>query len=293
MPVKKVTKKTNTKKMVAQIKKIKAVQHESESDSDSDDDTDSESEDEVDIEQSINDTLGSPVHVLEGDYSIHFPDRVSNFINNVQSYCYNNSLNKDHIKQLIKTFKKSGKPLYGIFVTGTDQQGNIYLLDGHHRFEALKIAYKKNRSLQHNIQVHNYMIDDIHSKKTREIFNRINRVKPFNNNEELFRHLHNIVSKIRSKYPGCIKDNQTQKPYVFMDDIVLGLRNYFKWSDIDINDINDNEIFDKIVEKNEEMGYKDFGELSVYCKKLTSKQYDRMDDRKFYLSVLEPEQWLN
>jgi hypothetical protein len=291
MPPKNIEQKPkNTRKMGAQIKNIKAVKYDS--DSDSDDDTESESDNEIDIEQNIVEALGSPVYELKDQYGIHFP-RISNFINNVKPYCYNNILNKEHVKQLIKTFKKNNKPLYGIFVTGTDQEGNIYLLDGHHRFEALKMVYGKNRSIKQNIQVHNYMIDEIHSKRTREIFNRINRVKPFNNDEELFRHVHNIVSKIRSKYPGCIKDNQTQKPFVCMDNVILGLRNHFKWNSTDTNDIDDNEIFEKINEKNEELGYKDFGELSVHCNKLTQKQYDRMDDKRFYLSVLEPELWLN
>ena len=262
---------------------IKKIHYETDSDEDSDDEV-------VDINKNIYDILNPPIYTTD-QYTIHFPE-VSKFITKVKKNPYNNKLNREHKKQLTTAYKKN-KPVHGVFYTGTDKYGHIYLLEGHHRFEALKLSHKKKPNNEPVIQVHNYMIDTINSARTRELFNIFNKVKPFFNDEELTRHVHSIIIKLQQKYPGCFKEgDNTQKPHISIPKLKEALEKYIKDNDINPHDINDDDFVDKIDEKNDDLADKTLKQLKEkYCKRLTDNQYDKMNKKNFYMSLIDLSEW--
>jgi hypothetical protein len=258
------------------------------------DDEDSENEeheelDEDELNYEIKKKLGKVVHSTRS-YDVHFP-KMEKFVSNMEPYSYNQKLNKNHVKQIKTAYLKSKHDIQGTFITCTDITGKIYLLDGHHRYKALTDIYNKKKNKKNfNIepQVHNYKIENIHSASTRELFNRINKVKPFNNDEEIIRHCHNIIALLKDKYPNRFKENcsSVKFPNVLISDVVVQLRRKFKEMDV----INDNQIIDEIYATNIKLATKTYEGLRKH-RNITEKQHDKMDEHEFYLSVLCPSKW--
>jgi hypothetical protein len=257
------------------------------------DSEESDSEDEEfdndELKEICEDKLGKSVKDTSL-YSVHFPD-VSQIIN-IKLYNYNNDLNKEHFKQMINKYRQN-KEINGIFTTVINNKGKIGLLDGHHRLRALKKAYKLKNNIKPIICVHNYIIDDENSIKTRELFNNINRVKPFNNDAELLRHAHFITNRLRTTFKGRFKENSTRanKPNVLLNDVFKAIKTEI--INIGVDKVDDDKIYDTIIDKNEELSTLTFEEILIIDKKLTDKQYEKMDEFDFYLSLYTPELWFD
>lgn len=273
----------------------KKTKYESESESEFEYEYESESDDEKNYQEIIEETLGESIYTTP-NYNGYFPTLKNFLSDNIHPYCFNNKINKDHMNQISTKIIRNKGQINGVFITAFSiAQNKIYLLDGHHRHKALQKAYQKDKHIKQHIHVFNYIIDDIYDVKTREWFNSINRVKPFNNDEDYLRHAHNIISKLKSRYPNCLKDDPTKqtshKPYVYLPDVLNALKLYFKENKLD--NIEDDAIFDKLVIKNDAFEYMTYDELQKKCKKLTKKQYDKMEKLGFYLSMVDPYDWFD
>lgn len=248
--------------------------------------------DEIDLNERIEDVLGVPIYETP-EYKGYFPSIINFLSDEITPYSYNNKINRDHMKQISKRMLDN-KYVHGIYYTGTDEEGNIFLLDGHHRYKALQRAYKKNNTIKPHIHVINYLIDDIHTKKTRELFNRINKVKPFNNEEEYVRHAHNIVAKLREYFPTGFKDvpgsKSSNRPYLHLSTVYSTIKDYLIMNEID--EIDDDEIVDRIMKLNESLKSKVKKNYKNIQKKVTDKQLSKMKALGLYLSLIKSEEWL-
>lgn len=131
-----------------------------------------------------------------------------NFVKYIREYAYNNAINPEHVTYLATEIKKSHSVI-GNFTTVELENGDIYLLDGHHRLTALKTLGDADLS-QISLTVFNYKSDIITSQRTMELFHKINKVKPYNINFEIDKDCRFIISELKRRDPGFkngIRDN--------------------------------------------------------------------------------------
>lgn len=131
-----------------------------------------------------------------------------NFVKYIREYAYNNAINPEHVTYLATEIKKS-RSVIGNFTTVELENGDIYLLDGHHRLTALKTLGDADLS-QISLTVFNYKSDIITSQRTMELFHKINKVKPYNINFEIDKDCRFIISELKRRDPGFkngIRDN--------------------------------------------------------------------------------------
>jgi len=144
-----------------------------------------------------------------------FPDS-RNFIEKIHPWTYNNPLHLEHINS-IKMQLKQKPVLTGVFTIVHLDNQRIYLLDGHHRHQALLELYQQgdiDSSIE--IVVHCYRSDTINSRKTINLFQNLNNTKPFDIRHRVTESTIMVINYIEKTYPGIIKDApiRTTFPYI-------------------------------------------------------------------------------
>jgi hypothetical protein len=146
------------------------------------------------------------------NYEIYNCINVFDFVENIKSYTFNNELNEPHILDI---YNKINKPkahfIDGVFsVINCNETNELYLIDGHHRLEALKEMMTTsctktcNKLNQFDITIHLYETDNVDSQNTLNLYHRLNNLKPYdiNKNNDKTRQL--VVSRIIDYYPETI-----------------------------------------------------------------------------------------
>lgn len=160
------------------------------------------------------------------NYSIYVPDNTFDFIDNIKYYLFNNKLNNDHINEIYNAIKNNPQ-IDGVFsVVYCNETDELFLIDGHHRLEALKKLITEdntstdNRLNQFDITIHLYKTDNITSKNTLKLYHRLNTVKPFNIDKTIYNNRQLIISNLINIYPNCFKTkrkHEVRKPYIDID----------------------------------------------------------------------------
>lgn len=274
-------------KLTLKLKNI--ISDSEESDSESDYESADEYDEELTPEERKNkaiEYLGLPKDSTDS-YDLHSPD-YKTFLEVANPYCYNQSIDKNHVKQIMKQYIKNSDNVEGMFICIIDEYGKIYLLDGHHRYAALQKAYnKKGDNLTVKMYVKVYYIDTIDGPESRELFNRINNVKPFRNDKNITRHIHNIITKLKDRYDNRIRDKPSKVPNIQISTINNAFREKFR----NITNINEDQIFNDIKQKNNKLKTQTYDDIKKLNKNITQTQYNRMKNYNFFLSVLSPDKW--
>lgn len=148
-------------------------------------------------------------------YNIYLFKQGREFIEKIITWTYNNPLDPNHVLA-IKNQILEIPYLTGVFSVVKLQNDKIYLIDGHHRHQALKELYEEGK-LEEDIpmEIHCYDSDTIKSDKTLEIFYKLNHTKPFKVGEEITIMTIRIIDFIEEKYSGIIRDI-TRKRFPFI-----------------------------------------------------------------------------
>lgn len=233
------------------------------------------------------------------NYEIYNCINVFDFVENIKSYTFNNELNEPHILDIYNKINKSNAHFIdGVFsVIYCNETNKLYLIDGHHRLEALKEMMTTsctktcNKLNQFDITIHLYETDNVDSQNTLNLYHRLNNLKPYdiNKNNDKTRQL--VVSRIIDYYPSCFKVKKTrsiQKPFLDKLEFSKSLINKIK-----NNPTIDYEVlFSDIVKINNNLKNKKISELyyeydnsSNTEKKKINGYYNKAIANKFYLGT--------
>lgn len=142
------------------------------------------------------------------DYEIRDTSALA-FIKHIKEYSYNNAISAEHVSYLAREIQRT-QMVIGNFTTVELDDGDIFLLDGHHRLTALRLlepALLKNIPLT----VFNYRSDSINSERTMDLFHKINKVKPYDINFEVNKDCLFIIQELKRRDKGfktCLRDNK-------------------------------------------------------------------------------------
>jgi hypothetical protein len=234
------------------------------------------------IDNKIKEKLG--VTFFDNKFKTYHYISAVTFVNSgINKYVFNDKLNKNHTDQLHRCYLQN-KDIQGIFTTAIDKNGVFYLLDGHHRFRALKKARDKDNSINPCLIIQNYKIDYVGSPATTELFNKINKIKPFVNNEKLNRARNSIINKINVLFPNRIKDSNNSRCYnINQDYLIEAINKRLEMEDID--NINEKLIIREIRDKNKEISEMSYPEIKLKWKKITQEQFERMQGHQCFLGL--------
>jgi hypothetical protein len=108
------------------------------------------------------------------------------FIKNIHDYHFNNYVIEEHVNDIYtKILNDDDKIIIGNFtvIQCYDDNNNLYLIDGHHRKEALIRIMNENQDSVYidsiYIEVKLYHVSTKDSKEVNELYEKINNVKPY------------------------------------------------------------------------------------------------------------------
>ena len=143
------------------------------------------------------------------DYSIYIVSGAPlvKFIKEVESYSYNNPVDEKHVSSIIQGIIKL-KTLDNAINVIKDNAGILRIIDGQHRATALR---KLDDAILESKQVvmHVYNVDDINGDIARQLFCRLNNIKPFRINATIHELVFQIITSLRTQsvFNLGIKDN--------------------------------------------------------------------------------------
>lgn len=222
-------------------------------------------------------------------FGLYNPDTVK-FVRNIEPYAYNNELNTKHIQSMVTNFQKN-KLVIGGFISIEFNDGTICLFDGHHRIEALK---KLDDSVLSEITiiVFHFKSDARESQQTRDLFSKINTVKPFDVKEqERCVNCSIIIEQLKKRHPGfkqCLRDNKrlVQKGNYLQSTFVEELKTKLKQFDINNRPYDNNLIVDQIMKYNDSLPDKGlnyiFGKSNIQASE--TEEFKKMVTKQFYLA---------
>ena len=88
--------------------------------------------------------------MYEDDNVKYYSSDIRDFIPNIKLWSSQRSINFKHVEELVKCLKKKNH-FIGTFKLISDKENNIRLIDGQHRFEAIKKIMENDSSFNMNI----------------------------------------------------------------------------------------------------------------------------------------------
>ena len=156
--------------------------------------------------------LEADAKIIRKDYIIYlFPD-CRMFLQSIQPWCFNQPINENHVNN-IKLEVNNEPCLTGVFTVIQLEDGKIYLLDGHHRQQAMLELFEEDFDFPIEITVHCYKSDTINSSRTSTLFHKLNNTKPFHVTNEVTITVIQIINYLETHYPGIIRDTSTRANY--------------------------------------------------------------------------------
>tara|TARA_B100000963_G_C22518672_1_gene621955 strand:- start:122 stop:922 length:801 start_codon:yes stop_codon:yes gene_type:complete len=222
-------------------------------------------------------------------YNIYLFKQGRDFIDNIITWTYNNPLDINHVKSIKKQVMESPF-LTGVFSVVKLQNDKVYLIDGHHRHQALKELYTEGK-LEEDIplEIHCYESDTIKSDNTLELFYKLNHTKPFKVGEEITIMTIRIIDYIEEKHPGIIRDISRKRfPFIRKKTLNDSIQNRLK--------ITKDFSYDRIIYRieKENTSYQKKAEVNV--KKLKQKwdtAYPVFKRTGCYLGLVEVDTWVS
>ncbi len=240
--------------------------------------------------------LGVNLIPANKDFGLYNPDTIK-FVRTIEPYTYNNELNTKHIQSMVANIQQNKRVIGGV-VTIEFNDGSICLFDGHHRIEALK---KLDDSVLSEITiiVFHFKSDTRESQQTRELFSKINTVKPFDIKEQdRCSNSNIIVEQLKKRHPGfkqCLRDNKklVQKGNYLQSAFVDELKAKLKQFDINNRPYDTALIVDQIIKFNDSLPNK--GLNYIFCKDniqaAETEEFKKMTTKQFYLATPGGRKW--
>jgi len=198
----------------------------------------------IDEEKEINflDSL-----IYEDDYKKLFKTTTQKFVNNIEIWVGQRTLNDEHIRDLARAFSINGNVMGTIKLVRT-VDGSIRLLDGQHRVEALKQILNYEPNFDCNLLLELYETDRLESPKTHRLFENANNVLNVQPEDRANKNALLIIDRLSTQFEGMLKDGKCNRPFVNKKILFEKLKKAFKQIDIE-----EDFMFEKILEANKEL----------------------------------------
>jgi|LakMenE01Jun11ns_1017448.scaffolds.fasta_scaffold9935912_2 hypothetical protein len=133
------------------------------------------------------------------DYMLIKIDYVS-LIRYIKHWSYNRQINEEFVNELYDSIVENNKIVWTLTAIKERSNNNLYLIDGQHRFEAIKKRMTEDNNLQfnNNLYIKIYLVDNKEndSQYIIDLFNKINKNTPLGENDYPDNTIINIIQKM-------------------------------------------------------------------------------------------------
>lgn len=147
----------------------------------------------------------------------YYKTQVSKFINNIDIWVGQRQLNYEHVMSLAKQFSVE-QHVMGTFKVVRSQENKVRLIDGQHRYFALKEILKLESDFDCDIFIELYETDRLESNHTLKLFENANNVLNVQPEDMSNKIALSIVDKLSTRFGDIFRDIEDGKrcfrPYI-------------------------------------------------------------------------------
>jgi len=227
--------------------------------------------------------------IFENDYIKMYVSDARDFVPNIQLWTSQRPLNTGHVNKLIKSLLEF-KHITGSFKVVRDKKGEIRLIDGQHRFVAIKTIMEKDSRFNMDVCIDLYETDDFDSENTIELFRKVNSCVNISETDQPNIITVNVIKRLQFEFKekNMIKENKEDKgvnrPRIDKRKLYLKLVKCLNKSDK-----TEDEIYNLIKDQNNQYGLKSRTEF----KNISENQFKLAKDTGFYLGLDKNFEWLD
>jgi hypothetical protein len=207
---------------------------------------------------------------------------------------FNRKLNKTHIEE-IKNGIIQDEMLTSTIKLIVDKNDDVYLLDGHHRYNALLSLSKKSKdAFQMDLYIEVYNVSEHDDENVVELFKKANNIKKMSLDDSPIIAISEALKKCVNKYKDMFKDKQDDKsvyrPRVNRNIVYNGIRDS---KIVSKYNLTSTEIFNIIVYINNILAKKP---KSFFGSDVKATHYEKAKTNDFYLGLKKKNdvyEWLN
>jgi hypothetical protein len=225
--------------------------------------------------------------IYEDDNVKYYSSDVRDFIPNIKLWSSQRSINSKHVEELVKCLQKKNH-FIGTFKLVRDKENNIRLIDGQHRYEAIKKIMKNDSSYNMNVIIELYETDFNDSDYTINLFKDANSCLNVKETDLPNIIVNKIIKKLCEKFPNMIFDisdgKRCNRPRINKRELYLNLKNY-----VHKTHKTEDDIFEEILRKNNSYGIRS----RQTFKNVTKIMYDKCKESGLYLGLDLHFEWIN
>ena len=145
--------------------------------------------------------------IFENNSVKYYKTDVKKFINNIEIWCGQRQLEKEHVMSLARQFTRE-EHVMGTFKLVRSNTNNIRLIDGQHRYFALKEIIKIQPNFNCDIIIELYDTDTLESKNTLRLFEKANNVLNVKSEDTPNKSALAIVEKLSITVTICLAETR-------------------------------------------------------------------------------------
>jgi hypothetical protein len=136
----------------------------------------------------------------DNDHSMLIKIDYVSLIRYIKHWSFNRQINDNFVNELYESIVDNNKIIWTLTAIKERSNNNLYLIDGQHRFEAIKKRMTEDNNLQfnNNLYIKIYLIDNKENdcQYIIDLFNKINKNTPLEENDYPDNSIINIIQKI-------------------------------------------------------------------------------------------------
>ena len=250
--------------------------------------TEDEEDEETDDEETEDEEFDFLKNKMYEDENVKFyATDARDLVPNIKIWSTQRSINQDHVKELINNLKNHNH-FIGTIKVVRDELNNIRIIDGQHRFCAIKKLIEKDSKFNMNIILELYETDNLDSEKTMNLFHEANSCLNVSKNDMPNVIANSIVRNLCQRFPKMIievkEDKRCNRPRINKRELYLKIKNY-----VSETSRNESDILEQIFEKNNDYGCR--GRQTF--KNTTTQMFQKCKDSGLYLGLDLNFEWLN
>ena len=247
----------------------------------------SESEEDIKEEESEEENYFLRHFVYKDEHKTLYITDARDFVPEIKIWAQQRPINKEHLKTLVESVL-SEKHFKGNMKILRDKDGECRLIDGQHRYYALKNIMEKDSKFNIPLVLEVYETDYLESEKSIKIFKEVNNCLNMELSDLPNIQANNILCSLIERFPKIFVDvkehKRVNRPRINKRIFYRKLKEYFMDSSC-----NEKDLLKQILEKNKIYGMrgrKGFQEI-------TNQMYEKSKKNGFYLGLEKNFNWMN